>query len=509
MSMISPANSSCRRLLSLPLAGLLGLLLFSTACGSVTPPLERGGGPSAPPASGNLMLLHGVPDVAQLDLLVDGQRQVAGLAQRAASPLTPLLVGNHKVELRAPAAAAADPALWSGNVYVQDGQRLLLTALGRAADAQVAGSPTRLAVMAGKLSDAGAAGLLLRVLHASPALPNLEIANVSYKDPVPLCTVGFGLASSSVEVERPPGAGMLPLRLSLRQRGERFDLGSLTLSASLLGELAGHAQTLILLGETNPLAGDGSYFSAVLLDEVTGQLRDLPFEPNALGPKASLYMLHVSPDAGAIDLFSKVGGARLVGGLEYRQATPLLELVPTSYQLELRPASLTPVWLQAKLRLLPNMHWVLLLGGRQQGDSPTLRLQAVPRERPLADQTLRRALHTVADAPKDSRLTLTVAGGPTFVEPVASGAASPYRAGELTAGLLRMSLGGQSKQTWEIDLPQLVVDAANRGVFALYITGTLSEPRLPIAGLAVVESSATPTQAAVVVPLMTKLLPSP
>ena len=72
-----------------------------------------------------------------------------------------------------------------------------------------------------------------------------------------------------------------------------------------------------------------------------------------------------------------------------------------------------------------------------------------------------------------------------------------------------MNLGGDSKQTWEIDLPQLVVDGAAKGVMALYVTGTLGEPRLPIAGLAVIESSATATQAALAVPLMTRLLPAP
>lgn len=494
--------------ISTPLPGLLGLLLFSLACGQATPATDRPGSP-APSASASLMLLHAVPDVAQLDLLIDGQPKVTGLAQRAGSPLSALPIGNHKVELRASGGAATDPALWSANVYVQDGQRLLLTALGRAADTQLAGSPTKLSVQAGKLSDAQPTGLSLRVLHASPALADLDVTSLGGKDPLPLASLSFGVTSPAVDVELPSSASMLPLRLGLRQAGAGFDLGALTLSASLLTELRGRPQTVILLGETNPLAPDASYFSALLLDERSGQLRELPFEPNALGPKASLYVLHASPDAGAIDLFSKLSGARLVGALEYRQATPLLELVPTSYQLELRPASLSPVWLQARLRLLPNMHWVLMLGGRQQGERPTLRLQALPRSRPLAGQTLRRSVHAVVDAPADSRLTLTIAGGPTFVEPVALGGASPYRSGDLTAGPLRMSLGGGSKQTWELDLPQLVVDGAARGVFALYITGTLSEPRLPVAGLAVIESTATATEAAVVVPLRTTLLPSP
>lgn len=489
----------------------LGFLLAGSACGSGGSagdrPLTRN--PPASPASASLTLLHAVPDVAQLDLWLDGERWVSGLAQRGASPLAALPVGNHKVELRDAGAAASEPALWSGNVYAQDGQRLLLTALGRAADAQGGGKLTRLLVSASKLSDAQPAGLSLRVLHAAPALASVEIANTSGRDPMPLGSLSFGASTPAVELPLAPPAGLLPLRLSLRQSGEPYELASLSLPPSLLGELRGHPQTLILLGELDPLASDASALSALLLDESSGLLRELALEPNALGPKASLYVLNASPDAGAIDLFSKVGGARLVGGLEYRQATSLLELIPTTYQLELRPASLSPVWLQAKLRLWPGMHWALVLGGRQQGGQPTLRLQALPRARALPDQTLRRAVHTVADAARDSRLTLTVAGGPSFVDPVGLGAATPYRQGDLSAGPLRMTLGGDSKQTWEIELPQLVVDAVARGVLALYITGTLSEPRLPIAGLAIIESSATATQAALALPLMTRLLPSP
>ncbi len=489
--------------------GLLGLILLALGCGSSSPVSERPPGPAPAPATASLILVHAVPDVAQLDLWIDGERRIAGLAQREGSPLTPVPVGNHKVELRPAGAAAADSPLWGGSVFAQDGQRLLLTALGRAADVQGAAGGTRLSVVAAKLSDAQPSGLLLRGLHASPALLGLQVANTLGREPLPVFNLSPAVLSPAVDVELPLLASMQSLRLALRQAGEAFDLGSLVLSPSLLSELVGHPQTVILLGETNPLASDASAFGALLLDETTGKLRELPFEPNGLGPKATLYVLHASPDAGAIDLFSKLGSVRLFSGLEYRQATPLLELIPMSYPLELRPASLSPVWLQAKLRLLPNMHWVLVLGGKQQGSSPTLRLSALPRSKAVPNQTLRRAVYALVDAPASSRLTLTVAGGPSFVDPVGLGGATPYRGGDFTAGLLRMNLGGDSKQTWEIDLPQLVVDGADKGVMALYITGTLGEPRLPVAGLAVIESSATASQAALAVPLMTKLLPAP
>ena len=105
-------------------------------------------------------------------------------------------------------------------------------------------------------------------------------------------------------------------------------------------------------------------------------------------------------------------------------------------------------------------------------------------------------------------MTLVTTAGPSFVEPVPFAAASPYRSGELSAEPLRLALSG-GKQSWQIDMPQLVVDAAASGVLSLYVTGTLGEPRAPLAALAVLESSATPSQAATVIALRTTLLPPP
>ena len=458
--------------------------------------------------SAQLIFVQAAVDVAALDVWVDGEPRLGALAPRQGSMFLTLPAGSHKLDLRRTAAPASDAPLWSGSIYLQDGQRVLACALGRAADSATAASPTRLTVIAEKLGDAGPGQQPLRLLHAAPALASLDLIDSDLGGKTLVQGTSFARFSGYVDVASTPTKPRPSLRLGLRQSSEAFDLAYLLSTVEQLASLQGHPQTAIVLGETNPLAGETASLGALLLDEQTGALRELSLEPNALGPKATLYMLNASPDAGAVDVYSKINGARLVGALDYRQATPLLALIPTHYPIEVRQASLPTVLLRTNLRLLPNQHWAVYLGGRQQGDTPSLRLVALPRT-PMADgATLRRGVHAIADAKPDSRITLTTAAGPSFVDPVPFAAASPYRSGPLTAEPLRLGLGG-SKQGWEVDLPQLVVDAAAGQVLALYVTGTLGDPRAPLSTLAVLESSATSSQAALVIALRTTLLPSP
>lgn len=478
-------------------------------CGSapVTNP-NLDGKPPAMPAHAQLLIVQATADVPVLDVWVDGEPRITALATRHGSPFVSLAPGTHKLDLRLPTAAATEPPLWSGGIYLQPGQRVLACALGRAADSTQSSSPTRLNVIAEPLGEAVRDQRPLRILHATPSLGSLDVMDAAQPGASLWPALRFGHFSGYVDVATETGSPRTELRLGLRAAGEAFDLASLIAKNDQLASVGSAAQTAILLGDTTPLPGPAGFLGALLLDETTGTLRELALEPNATGPKATLYVLHASPDVGAIDVYSKINGARLVGSLDYRQATSLLQLVPTSYPIEVRPASLPKVLLRTDLHLLPNQHWAVYLGGRQDGESSTLRLVALPRTQGNGTQTLRRAVHAIADARSDSRMTLVTTGGPSFVDPVPFAAASPYRSGELQAEPLRLGLSG-SKQTWEVDMPQPMVDAAAKGVLAVYATGTLTDPRAPLTALAVLESSATATQAALVIALRTTLQPNP
>jgi len=485
------------------------LTAFMLGCGSpaaTNPNLDGKKPPST--AMAQLVFVQAVMDAPALDVWVDGEPRIMALAPRRASTFVALTPGSHKLDVRLAAAKSSDAPLWNGSVYLQEGQRVLACALGRVADSALSASPTRLNVIAEKLGDASQRPQSLRVLHAAPALPSLDVLD-SDRGGVPLLqAAAYARFSGYVDLAGPSGSPRTGLRLGLRANGEAFDLAYLVATSEQLASIAGRPQTAILLGEPNPLASENGFLGAVLLDEVTGDLREVSLEPNALGPKATLYMLNASPDAGAVDVYSRINGARLVGALDYRQATALLPMAPRIYPIEVRQASLPTVLLRTSLRLLPNQSWAVYLGGRQQGATPSLSLVALPRAQAMAGQTLRRAVHAIADASSDSRMTLVTAAGPSFVEPVPFSAASPYRSGDLSAEPLRLALSG-GKQSWEIDMPQIVVDASVGGVLSLYVTGTLGEPRAPLSALAVLESSATPSQAATVIALRTTLLPPP
>lgn len=500
------ARSLCwtRRLRLAPTC-LLAWTLWAMACGSsptTNPNLD--GKRSAAAPEGQILVMQATSDVPALDVWIDGQRLVQGLAPRRSSRFLALPPGSHKLEVRLPSDGGTDMPLWSGGIYLQDGQRVLACVLGRAADSAITASPTRLNVIAEPLSPAQPGQLPLRLLHASPALGAVDIVDGDSGEPPLLAAAPYSRFSSYVDV----GKRVMAPGLLLRQTGERFDLGTLSTQPIQQAGVDGHAQTAILLGETNPLAADTARLDALLLDETSGELRDLSLQPYERSPKSTLYVLNASPDAGPIDVYSTVNGARLLGGLDYRQATSLLELVPTSYSLEVRQASLPTVLLRTSLRLWPNQHWAVYLGGRKQGGAPSLHLVALPRARTTTAQTQRRGVFAIADGSKDLRMTLATAAGPSFVDPVPYGGASAYRMGDLSAEPLRLGISG-SKQQWEIDMPQPVIDAAAKQILALYLTGTLTDPRAPLSALAVLESTASPSQAALVVSLRTAALPSP
>ena len=173
--------------------------------------------------------MHAVPDVAQLDLWIDGERRIAGLAQREGSPLTPC------------------PSAITRSNCGRPGRRLLTRRCGAAASLLRMGSAccdgigtgggcpgavgsTRLAVVAAKLSDAQPSGLLLRGLHASPALLGLQVANTLGREPLPVFNLSPAVLSPAVDVELPL-FGQHAVAAARSAAGWRaFDLGSLVLS---------------------------------------------------------------------------------------------------------------------------------------------------------------------------------------------------------------------------------------------------------------------------------------
>lgn len=491
------AGSAARRL-------MWTLIVSALACGSPQQGQKTTPGtptPSTQVGDATITLLHAVTDVDDLDVWIDGQKRATPLSYRHSSGNVTLPAGSHQIDLRLAGSTTPDGSVWSSGIYVQAGQHALLCALGRATDAKIAGSTTRLNVIAFALTQTVTTGSRWRLLHAAATMPAVSLLTT---DGQGLTGADFAQVGAYADLNTAAGS----IKLAVRRSSDTADMAYVTADPATLQATANHPQLAIAFGDESPLSDRGRFFGISLLDEITGDLRDLPLSGNIAGEKATFYVVHASPDAGAVDLISKANGARLFGALDYRQTTPLIQLVPVPYQLELRPASSPNVLVSAPLRPLPGTQFVMVIGGLQRGSgAQALRLFALPRMRPAdaAGTSQRRAVHAIADAAPTARLTLTQ-DGPTFVDDTAPAAASAYRAADPSPGTLRMSIVG-IKTTWDIDLPQVVVDAARGQILSLLVTGTLAEPRQPIAALAIIESGATTTKAPLVVPLVTSSVP--
>ncbi|MDQ3811118.1 MAG: DUF4397 domain-containing protein [Chloroflexota bacterium] len=148
------------------------------------------------------------PDLAAVDVLIDGQRAVAALPFKSASPYTQIPAGTRSV--RVTPAGQGGNAVLSADVPLQAGQSLTLVAVGR---------PPELSAL--PLQDDNAAPpagkAKVRFVHTSPDAPPVDIAvrggptifpNVGFKSVAGYVTVDAGTYALDV---RPAGTSSVAL----------------------------------------------------------------------------------------------------------------------------------------------------------------------------------------------------------------------------------------------------------------------------------------------------------
>jgi hypothetical protein len=177
---------------------------------TAAPLVLRGAPAHAQATTARVRIVHMSPDAPALDVTVDGQATVAGLAFRSASGYTSLAPGARK--LRVTAAGQGQRALIEADLPLQAGQDLTLVALGRLADISALplqddnGAPP-----AGKAK--------VRFMHASPDAPPVDISVKG--GPVIFPNVGFKSVAGYVAVDagtyalevRPAGGTNVALNL--------------------------------------------------------------------------------------------------------------------------------------------------------------------------------------------------------------------------------------------------------------------------------------------------------
>ncbi|MCE2970919.1 MAG: DUF4397 domain-containing protein [Burkholderiales bacterium] len=296
----------------------------------------------AAPASGQakLRVLHGAPAVPAVDIFVTAPDAalpatptIAGLAfaqQAPASGQAALSVAGGDYRIRARVAGQTAIAFDSGRVTVPAGADWALVAVP---DAGPSNSPIQLLLVprTGNTAFVRDARANLRVAHFSPNVPAVD---VFLKAPGAANSASNRVLS---EVTFPQDSGFL-----------QVPAGTYDASVALAGTLTG---VLNLNGAKLDRASNTSVFAVGLLngtgDQVL-QLKAFTDDSTPVSGKAKVRVIHLSPDAPAVDVVVLAGGAiaaRPVTNLAYPTATATsLQLDPGTYTLAVVPAGAsTPV----------------------------------------------------------------------------------------------------------------------------------------------------------------------
>ncbi len=165
-------------------------------------------------------VIHASPDAPAVDVYVNGDLALSGLAFGAASGWVALPAGEHQVQVTA-TGAAPDTAVIDAELTLAEGAAYEVAATGLLADI----TPQ---VFQADLSELGAEDARVRVIHASPDAPAVDVA-VTGGD-VLIENLAFPEASDYLEVPaasynlevRPTGTADVALALP----GVAFDAGS-------------------------------------------------------------------------------------------------------------------------------------------------------------------------------------------------------------------------------------------------------------------------------------------
>jgi hypothetical protein len=339
---VNPANSAAS---ALDLGVVLPPFRFTSAVvvGSVaagTPAAQALSGvivedPGNAPAAGNVKLrvLHGAPAVPAVDIYVSAptaalpaQPTIPGLAYKSVAPASgtnALEVTSGSYRIRATAAGQRGTiAFDSGAVSLPAGGDLLIVAVPASGSL----SPVKLLVVArdGSSFVIGDNQAALRVGHFSPTVPAVD---VFLKAP--------GEANSAAN--RVLAGVVFPQDSSFLN----VPAGSYDASVALAGSLTG----VLNLNGASLAKGTSTSVFAIGLLAGTGvqalQLKAFADDRTPVAGKAKVRVMHLSPDAPAVDVVALSGGAiaaRVVTNLAYPNATQTsLQLDPGTYTLAVVP----------------------------------------------------------------------------------------------------------------------------------------------------------------------------
>jgi hypothetical protein len=128
--------------------------------------------PAATANAGNdarVRVIHASPDAPNVDVYVDGTRALADVPYKAASDYLPVPAGPHNVQVFAAGADPSGDAVIDADVTLEAGKDYTVAAVGNLAEIEPA-------VFADDNSAPAAGKAHVRVIHASPDAPAVDIA---------------------------------------------------------------------------------------------------------------------------------------------------------------------------------------------------------------------------------------------------------------------------------------------------------------------------------------------
>lgn len=299
---------------------LLAAVAMLTGCSDSDDPLPP---PPAPlPDTFAVQVLHASPDAPAVDVTLAGPASISGgslsdIDYKGGSSAITAETGTYDVSVAGQTPGGPVEVIGASLTFAAD-TLYSIVAIGDVANIQpvVLEQPT---------APIGAGNLRVRVLHAAPMAPRVDVyataPGADLATSAAIATLTFSEASQVLEV---PGGDY---QIRLTPEGDPgavvFDSGTLSLAAG--GEL-------LIAAVENTATGLAPVSLAVLDGSGASEIFDV-------GTPAGLRVVHASPDAPAVDIVVDDNfAAPLVEDLAYPGVTDFVSVPPGDYNVKVTPA---------------------------------------------------------------------------------------------------------------------------------------------------------------------------
>ena len=272
-----------------------------------------------PPGPGNSMIrtIHASADAPSVDVYVKGNPApiATNIAYGQTSGWLEVPAGSYIIELRAAPSKATDPVVYvTAPVVLAEGVLVSALASGLLASND-ADASFRILPVPERFADVPKDGVKIRVVHAGADAPSVDL-DVGNDDPTKPEISGLARFATTEGQVSLPANETLPLGIAA---------GGVRVTAFAAPKLPSGAQVLViatgLLGRL-PREADGFSLLAIGPNGSVGFIKQNP----------TIYALHASPDAPAIDAFA--GDAELVDDLSFGELSMPIQVAPGAYTLD-------------------------------------------------------------------------------------------------------------------------------------------------------------------------------